>query len=71
LRLDTVTTYSVMRIAVMGPKKMVYPPRKARNFCAEARIFHYKFKVSKGKLRLTPLRHTGTQAHAPMKAARI
>jgi hypothetical protein len=30
-----------MRIAVIGPKKMVYPPRKARNFCDEANIFHY------------------------------
>lgn len=26
---------------VMGPRKMVYPPRNARNFAAEARIFHY------------------------------
>ncbi len=30
-----------MRMDVMGPRKMVYPPRKARNFAADARIFHY------------------------------
>lgn len=34
------STYSQMRIPVMGPKKMVYPPRKARNLVADARIFH-------------------------------
>lgn len=35
-----IQTYSNMRIPVIGPKNMVYPPRKARNFAADARIFH-------------------------------
>lgn len=34
------STHSVMMMAVMGPRKIVYPLRKARNFWAEARIFH-------------------------------
>lgn len=33
-------TYSVMMIEVIGPRKMVYPPRKAMNLAADARIFH-------------------------------
>lgn len=33
-------TNSVMRIDVIGPKNMVYPPRNARNLAADARIFH-------------------------------
>lgn len=36
-----VGTNSVMRMEVMGPRKIVYPPRNARNFAADARIFHY------------------------------
>lgn len=34
------STYSVMSIEVIGPRKMVYPPRKAMNLAADARIFH-------------------------------
>jgi hypothetical protein len=65
-------TYSAMMIAVMGPRKIVYPLRKARNFWAEARIFHYNassVKLSVGSH--DSLKHTGTQAQAPMIAAKI
>ena len=56
----------------MGPRKMVYPLRKERNFCAEARIFHYDvLLVEKARWHGNTLELTGTQSQAPMIAAKI
>jgi hypothetical protein len=50
----------------------VYPLKKARNFWAEARIFHYDaLSVKLPVERHESLQHTGTQAQAPMIAAKI
>jgi hypothetical protein len=65
-------TYSAIMIAVIGPRKIVYPLKKARNFWAEARIFHYNASSVKLPVeRHESLQHTGTQAQAPMIAAKI
>jgi hypothetical protein len=46
-----------MRILVMGPKKIVYPLRNARNFAAEARIFQgTKAQLPRKAARICPLR---------------
>jgi hypothetical protein len=61
-------TNSVMRMEVMGPRKIVYPPRKARNFAADARIFHYIWLAGMIYLQKA-VRLTGTNPQLPMKAA--
>ena len=42
------STYSVIKMEVIGPKKMVYPERKARNLVADSRIFHWD-RLAKGQ----------------------